>query len=62
MSHGGQRKGAGRKPDPNSKQAVSIKLPPWLIDHMDRQPESRAVQIERWATAYGVTPPDDTAA
>ncbi|MGZ8173403.1 MULTISPECIES: hypothetical protein [Methylobacter] len=30
----------------DKKAAVSIKLPPYLIEWMDRQPESRAVLIE----------------
>ena len=64
MSHGGKREGAGRKPAPPmlKKEDCRLKLPRWLIDHMDAAPESRAVQIERWAAAYGVTPPDDAAA
>jgi len=45
---GGKREGAGRKPSPPEllKVPVSIKLPRWLIEWMDSQPESRAVLIE----------------
>jgi hypothetical protein len=45
---GGKREGAGRKPSPPEllKVPVSIKLPRWLIEWMDAQPESRAVLIE----------------
>lgn len=45
---GGAREGAGRKPShPDlKKEPVSIKLPHWLINWMDRQEESRAVLIE----------------
>jgi len=28
------------------KQAISLRLPPYLLDWMERQPESRAVLIE----------------
>lgn len=30
----------------DKKAAISVKLPPYLIEWMDRQPESRAVLIE----------------
>lgn len=45
---GGERQGAGRKPAPPmlKKAPVSLKLPRWLIEWMDSQPESRAVLIE----------------
>lgn len=45
---GGAREGAGRKPAPPllKKEPISLKLPRWLIDWMDAQPESRAVLIE----------------
>lgn len=50
---GGARPGAGapRKAPALKKEPVSIKLPLWLIEWLDAQPESRAVQIEdalRW--------------
>ena len=45
---GGARQGAGRKPAPPmlKKEPVSLKLPRWLIEWIDRQPDSRAVLIE----------------
>ena len=45
---GGKREGAGRKPSPPKllKVPISIKLPRWLIEWLDTQPESRAVLIE----------------
>lgn len=45
---GGKREGAGRKPSPPEllKAPISIKLPRWLIEWLDTQPESRAVLIE----------------
>lgn len=48
-SHGGKRQGSGRKElSPNiKKKLVSIRLPPWLLAKMDKQPESRAVLIEQ---------------
>jgi hypothetical protein len=30
----------------NKKKAISVKLPPWLIEWMNRQTENRAVLIE----------------
>ena len=45
---GGARQGAGRKPSPPElkKEPISLKLPRWLIEWMDKQEESRAVLIE----------------
>ena len=45
---GGSREGAGapKKPPELKKEPISLKLPRWLIDWMDDQPESRAVLIE----------------
>lgn len=45
---GGKREGAGRKPSPPElkKEPISMKLPKWLIEWLDEQPESRAVLIE----------------
>jgi len=45
---GGARQGAGRKPSPPElkKEPISLKLPRWLIEWMDKQDESRAVLIE----------------
>lgn len=36
----------------DKKTAVSVKLPPCLIEWMDRQPESRAVLIEAALANY----------
>lgn len=35
-----------RPTKPDKKQAISLKLPPYLLEWMDRQPENRAVLIE----------------
>lgn len=35
-----------RPTKPDKKQAISLKLPPYLLEWLDRQPESRAVLIE----------------
>lgn len=45
---GGKREGAGRKPvEPEMKKVqLGLKLPVWLLNWMDDQPESRAVLIE----------------
>ena len=45
---GGKREGAGRPTAPTmlKKEPISLKLPKWLLDWMDAQPESRAVLIE----------------
>lgn len=58
---GGKREGAGRKPSPPEllKVPVSIKLPRWLIEWMDAQPESRAVLIEAaMQRQYKFKPPE----
>lgn len=41
----------------DKKQAISLKLPPWLIEWMDRQPENRAVLIETALTSWYQIPP-----
>jgi len=45
---GGKREGAGapKKAPILKKEPVSLKLPRWLIEWLDTQPESRAVLIE----------------
>lgn len=45
---GGSREGAGapKKPPALKKEPINVKLPKWLIEWMDGQPESRAVLIE----------------
>ena len=57
---GGKREGAGRPPAPPmlKKEPISLKLPRWLIDWMDAQPESRAVLIEEaLSKAHKLRPP-----
>lgn len=36
----------------DKKKAVSVKLPPWLIAWMDRQPENRSQLIETALSEY----------
>lgn len=43
---GGRREGAGRKPDPDKKMPVTVKLPPWLVEWLRSQPGSQAALIE----------------
>lgn len=61
---GGARQGAGRKPAQPmlKKEPCSVKLPRWLIEWMDSQPESRAVLIEdALKRRHKLKPPDDGA-
>jgi len=64
MMRGGHREGAGRPPAPANlkKRMVSIRLPKWLIEWMDSQPETnRAILIEEAIKkAHGVEPPRDS--
>lgn len=58
---GGRRDGAGRKPLPPEllKVPISIKLPRWMIEWMDKQPASRAVLIEdALQMQHKISPPD----
>lgn len=61
MSKGGKREGAGRKPAPPAlkKTARSIKLPEWLWQWMDEQPDTnRALLIEEALyKRYRLNPP-----
>jgi hypothetical protein len=61
---GGKRQGAGRPPAPAElkKRMVSIRLPEWLIQWMDEQPETnRAVLIEgALKKMHGIQPPEQT--
>ncbi len=41
-----------RPVNPNKKRAISIKLPPYLIEWLDRQPESRPELIEQALCEY----------
>ncbi len=42
------------------KEPISVKLPKWLIEWMDAQPESRAVLIEgAICKRYKIKPPAD---
>jgi hypothetical protein len=59
--NGGKREGAGRKPSPPAllKIPISIKLPRWLVEWMDKRPESRAVLIEdALEKQHGIEHPD----
>ena len=59
---GGKREGAGRPPAPPmlKKEPISVKLPKWLIEWMDSQPESRAVLIEdAICKRHKIKPPAD---
>ena len=59
---GGKREGAGRPPAPPmlKKEPISVKLPKWLIEWLDAQPESRAVLIENAiCKRYKIKPPAD---
>lgn len=61
---GGKREGAGRPTAPPmlKKEPISVKLPKWLIEWMDGQPESRAVLIEDAICKRNkLKPPDDGA-
>jgi hypothetical protein len=59
---GGKRQGAGRPPAPAElkKRMVSIRLPEWLLNWMDDQPETnRAVLIEdALKKVHGIDPPN----
>lgn len=58
---GGKRDGAGRKPSSPAllKIPVSIKLPRWLVEWMDKQPKSRAILIEdALQKRHKIGPPD----
>lgn len=62
--HGGKRQGAGRPPAPEElkKRMVSIRLPEWIIQWMDAQPDTnRAVLIEEaLKKVHRIAPPNDT--
>lgn len=61
---GGKREGAGRKPSPPElkKEPISVKLPKWLIEWMDAQPDSRAVLIEEaLKRQHKIKPPEQGA-
>lgn len=60
MTAGGKRTGAGRPRATAAllKVPVGLKLPRWLIDWMDTQPESRAVLIEEaLCSTHEIKPP-----
>lgn len=62
MGRGGVRLGAGRKPvaPELKKEPISIKLPKWLIDWMDKQEESRPNLIEEaMRRSYNIGPPGE---
>lgn len=59
---GGKREGVGRPPAPPmlKKEPISVKLPKWLLERMDAQPESRAVLIEdAICKRHNLKPPKD---
>ena len=59
-TYGGAREGAGRPPGPPElkRNAVSVRLPQWLIEHMELQGQSKAHQIEKaLITLYKVKAP-----
>ena len=60
-NHGGNRQGAGRKPSPEllKKTPRSVKLPEWLWEWMDEQPDTnRAILIEdAIREKHGIEPP-----
>jgi hypothetical protein len=62
-NHSGKRKGVGRPPAPVElkKRMISIRLPEWLLQWMDNQPETnRAVLIEHaLKTVHGIKPPNN---
>lgn len=43
---------AGRPKKENKKIQIGVKLPPWLNEWMNRQPESKAVLIETALSEY----------
>jgi len=49
---GGAREGAGRPKKEDKKKAISLKLPPYLIEWMDRQSEKRPELIETALKEY----------
>ena len=46
---GGKRKNAGRKPKPDKKQMISMRLDPAVIQWLKNQPESMTKTIEAMA-------------
>lgn len=45
MTRGGYRPGAGRKPTPDKKRMVSLRLAQWAVDWLKRQPnQAKAVE------------------
>ena len=49
MARGGKRQGAGRKalPGLEKRNAVTIRLPQWMIEDLDMLKDSRTCNIER---------------
>lgn len=50
----------GRPFKEDKKTPISLKLPPYLIEWMDRQPESRAILIETALNGWYQIPPHTT--
>lgn len=47
MSRGGKRPGAGRPRAENKRVAVTVRLPPDLVDWLRAQPDSQSEVIRR---------------
>jgi len=47
----------GRPVKEDKKKSIHLKIPPYLIDWLDRQPESRAVLIEVALNSHFQIPP-----
>jgi len=62
MSRGGKREGAGRKAAPPllKKTARSVKLPEWLWQWMDKQPDTNRAKLieEALCEKYSLEPPE----
>jgi hypothetical protein len=52
MGHGGKREGAGRKPRPVAREAVTVRLEPELVEKFRKlctaKGRSQAEQITEW--------------
>ena len=44
---GGKRPGAGRPPEPGKRIAVTVRLPPELVEWLRAQPDSQSALIQR---------------
>jgi len=52
MSHGGKRKGAGRKPRPTAKEAITVRIEPEHADKFRKlctaKGRSQSEQVTEW--------------